>query len=61
MYLRFEQAFVNGYILDESVRLFAGSRFANQPGFWFYFRILGPRCCRGPACSSGVSSTTCAP
>ena len=40
MYLRFKQEFVNGYILDENVRLFAGSRFANQPGFWFYFRIL---------------------
>ena len=40
MYVRFRQDFVNGYILDENVRLFAGSRFANQPGFWFYFRIL---------------------
>ncbi|HMF93636.1 MAG TPA: glycosyltransferase family 39 protein [Vicinamibacterales bacterium] len=40
MYLRFRQEFVNGYILDENVRLFAASRFANQPGFWFYFQIL---------------------
>ncbi len=40
MYLRFGQEFVNGYILDENVRLFAGRRFANQPGFWFYFQIL---------------------
>ena len=40
MYVRFKEGFVNGYILDENVRLFAGSRFANQPGFWFYFRIL---------------------
>ena len=40
MYVRFKDGFVNGYILDENVRLFAGSRFANQPGFSFYFRIL---------------------
>jgi 4-amino-4-deoxy-L-arabinose transferase-like glycosyltransferase len=40
MYLRFTDAFVKGYILDENVRLFAASRFGNQPGFWFYFQIL---------------------
>jgi 4-amino-4-deoxy-L-arabinose transferase-like glycosyltransferase len=40
MYVRFKDGFVNGYILDENLRLFASSRFANQPGFWFYFRIL---------------------
>ena len=40
LYLRFGQAFVNGYVLDENLRLFASSRFRNQPGFWFYFRIL---------------------
>jgi 4-amino-4-deoxy-L-arabinose transferase-like glycosyltransferase len=40
LYLRFGQAFVNGYILDENLRLFATSRFRNQPGFWFYFQIL---------------------
>jgi len=40
MYLRFRQDFVNGYFLDENVRLFAASRFANQPGPWFYFQIL---------------------
>jgi 4-amino-4-deoxy-L-arabinose transferase-like glycosyltransferase len=40
MYLRFRQEFVNGYILDENLRLFARSRFGNQPGFWFYFQIL---------------------
>jgi 4-amino-4-deoxy-L-arabinose transferase-like glycosyltransferase len=40
MYLRFRQAFVDGYVLDENFRLFATSRFANQPGFWFYFQIL---------------------
>lgn len=40
MYLRFGQDFVNGYILDENLRLFASSRFGNQPGYSFYFRIL---------------------
>ena len=40
MYSRFGQAFVDGYFLDENVRLFAASRFGNQPGFWFYFQIL---------------------
>jgi 4-amino-4-deoxy-L-arabinose transferase-like glycosyltransferase len=40
MYVRFRQEFVNGYILDENIRLFAGSRFANQPGFGFYLQIL---------------------
>ena len=40
LYLRFGQAFVNGYVLDENLRLFASSRFRNQPGFWFYFQIL---------------------
>src|SRR5262249_28861169 len=40
MYLRFRQEFVNSYILDENLRLFAAHRFANQPGFWFYFQIL---------------------
>jgi 4-amino-4-deoxy-L-arabinose transferase-like glycosyltransferase len=40
MYLRFGRSFIEGYALDENVRLFAGSRFANQPSFWFYFRIL---------------------
>jgi 4-amino-4-deoxy-L-arabinose transferase-like glycosyltransferase len=40
MYLRFRQEFVNGYVLDENLRLFAASRFANQPGSGFYFQIL---------------------
>jgi 4-amino-4-deoxy-L-arabinose transferase-like glycosyltransferase len=40
MYSRFREAFVNGYVLDENFRLFAGSRFANQPGWSFYFQIL---------------------
>jgi 4-amino-4-deoxy-L-arabinose transferase-like glycosyltransferase len=40
MYFRFREGFVNGYILDENLRLYASSRFANQPNFYFYFRIL---------------------
>jgi 4-amino-4-deoxy-L-arabinose transferase-like glycosyltransferase len=40
MYLRFGDAFVQGYILDENLRLYASSRFAHQPNFYFYFRIL---------------------
>jgi 4-amino-4-deoxy-L-arabinose transferase-like glycosyltransferase len=40
MYLRFNDGFVNGYVLDENIRLFAGGRFANQPGFSFYLQIL---------------------
>ena len=40
MYVRFRDGFVNGYILDENFRLFAGSRFANQPGSLFYVQIL---------------------
>jgi 4-amino-4-deoxy-L-arabinose transferase-like glycosyltransferase len=40
MYLRFKDGFVNGYVLDENFRLFAGSRFGNQPGYGFYFQIL---------------------
>jgi 4-amino-4-deoxy-L-arabinose transferase-like glycosyltransferase len=40
MYLRFRGDFVNGYWLDENIRLFATERFGEQPPFWFYFKIL---------------------
>lgn len=40
MYLRFGPAFVDGYFLDENIRLFAATRFGRQPGAWFYFQIL---------------------
>ena len=40
MYLRFGQQFVNGYVLDENVKLFASNLYVNQPGVWFYFQIL---------------------
>jgi 4-amino-4-deoxy-L-arabinose transferase-like glycosyltransferase len=40
MYLRFGDVWVQGYVLDENLRLYGGRRFANQPGAWFYFQIL---------------------
>jgi 4-amino-4-deoxy-L-arabinose transferase-like glycosyltransferase len=40
MYVRFKDGFVNGYVLDENFRLFAATRFGNQPGFGFYLQIL---------------------
>jgi 4-amino-4-deoxy-L-arabinose transferase-like glycosyltransferase len=40
MYLRFGDAFIKGYVLDENVKLFAAGRFANQPGYAFYIEIL---------------------
>lgn len=40
MYLRFRHQFVDGYVLDENLRLFTASRFANQPGYGFYLQIL---------------------
>jgi 4-amino-4-deoxy-L-arabinose transferase-like glycosyltransferase len=40
MYVRFRGDFINGYLLDENIRLFATTRFTNQPGVWFYFQIL---------------------
>jgi 4-amino-4-deoxy-L-arabinose transferase-like glycosyltransferase len=40
MYMRFGQDFVQGYVLDENVRLYASNRFGNQPRIWFYFQIL---------------------
>jgi 4-amino-4-deoxy-L-arabinose transferase-like glycosyltransferase len=40
MFLRFRQGFIDGYFLDENVRLFATRRFGSQPGLWFYFQIL---------------------
>jgi 4-amino-4-deoxy-L-arabinose transferase-like glycosyltransferase len=40
MVVRFGRSFITGYVLDENLRLFAGSRFGNQPRPWFYFQIL---------------------
>lgn len=41
MYLRFRGDFVDGYVLDENIKLFATERFGDQPPIWFYFQILG--------------------
>jgi len=40
MYGRFRRDFINGYVLDENLRLYATTRFGNQPRIWFYFQIL---------------------
>jgi 4-amino-4-deoxy-L-arabinose transferase-like glycosyltransferase len=40
MYMRFGQSFIDGYLLDENVLLFAASKYARQPGPWFYIQIL---------------------
>jgi 4-amino-4-deoxy-L-arabinose transferase-like glycosyltransferase len=40
MYVRFGSAFVDGYVLDENIRLFATDRFPGQPGPLFYLEIL---------------------
>ena len=40
MYVRFGQLFVDGYVLNENVKLFASNLYTNQPGLWFYFQIL---------------------
>src|SRR5262249_20243062 len=40
MYMHHGRDFVDGYLLDENIRLFASRRFGNQPGRWFYARIL---------------------
>ena len=40
MWHRWDRAFVEGYVLNENLRLFGTSIYTNQPGFWFYFQIL---------------------
>src|SRR5438128_300269 len=40
MWRRFGEEFVEGYVLNENVRLFSRRLYARQPGAWFYFRIL---------------------
>ncbi len=40
MWLRFEDLFVQGYFLNENLRLFAEPLYANQPPWWFYLQIL---------------------
>jgi 4-amino-4-deoxy-L-arabinose transferase-like glycosyltransferase len=43
MYVRFRDAFIAGYLLDENIHLFATDRFrpTASSSVWFYFRVLG--------------------
>jgi 4-amino-4-deoxy-L-arabinose transferase-like glycosyltransferase len=43
MYVRFRDAFVAGYLLEENIHLFATDRFrpTASNSMWFYFRVLG--------------------
>ena len=38
---RFGDAFIQGYVLNENLLLFATPLYANQPPWWFYLGILG--------------------
>ena len=40
MWWKWDRAFVDGYVLNENIRLFGRSMYANQPKLWFYFQIL---------------------
>lgn len=40
MWVRWNGAFLEGYVLNENLRLFGRSMYANQPRWWFYFQIL---------------------
>jgi 4-amino-4-deoxy-L-arabinose transferase-like glycosyltransferase len=40
MWLRFRDAFIQGYVLNENVRLFAESMYQGQPPWWFYIQLV---------------------
>jgi 4-amino-4-deoxy-L-arabinose transferase-like glycosyltransferase len=40
MWVRFREAFVAGYVMDENIRLYAANRFGGRSDPWFYFRVL---------------------
>ena len=40
MWWRFGDAFIEGYVLNENVRLFSQQIYSGQPGPWFYFQVL---------------------
>lgn len=40
MWWRFRDGFVQGYILNENLRLFGRQMYGHQPGPWFYFQVL---------------------
>ena len=40
MWYQYRWTFLNAYFLDENLRLFSGSRFANAPPWWFYLQVV---------------------
>ena len=40
MWWRFDRGFIDGYVLNENLRLFSRRIYSRQPGWWFYFQIL---------------------
>lgn len=40
MWWRFGDAFVQGYVLNENLRLYGQQMYGRQPGPWFYFQVL---------------------
>jgi 4-amino-4-deoxy-L-arabinose transferase-like glycosyltransferase len=40
MVQRFDGAFIDGYVLNENVLLFATAMYSNQPPWWFYLSII---------------------
>ena len=40
MWRRFDAAFVQGYVLNENVRLFAQPLYQGQPPWWFYIQLV---------------------
>lgn len=40
MWWRFDAAFIEGYVLNENVRLFARPMYEGQPPWWFYLQIV---------------------
>jgi len=40
MWYQHRWTFLNAYFLDENLRLFSGSRFANAPPWWFYLQVV---------------------
>lgn len=40
MWWRFDAAFIEGYVLNENVRLFARPMYEGQPPWWFYVHIV---------------------
>ena len=41
MFWRFGSAFMDGYVLNENIRVFATPMYPGQPAWWFYLSIIG--------------------